>query len=54
MVSLTQVVSIGIRIIGRSWVEGIDIIDLITTVLGKRTLNLAILSQMVNGITYFT
>ena len=34
-------------------VEVIDIIDLVATVLGKRTPNLAILSQMVNGAMYF-
>ena len=49
-----RIISVGIRIIGQSWVEIIDIIDLVASVLGKRTPNLAILSQLVNRTTYFT
>jgi len=53
MAPLTWIISVGIRVIGGSSVEIVDIIDLDISVLGKRTLNLAILSQMANGTTYF-
>jgi len=41
MVPPTRVIGIGIGVIGRPWVEVIDIIDFIS-VLSKRTPNLAI------------
>jgi len=50
----THIISIRIGVIDQSRVEIIDIIDLIASVLGKQTPKLAILSQMINGITYFT
>jgi len=37
------------RIIDQSKVEVVDIINLVTSVLGKQTPNSAIYSQMVNG-----
>ena len=53
-VRLIGEISVVIRVISQSWVEIIDIVNLVASVLGKKTSNLAILSQMVNGTTYFT
>jgi len=50
----TQIVCIGQWVIIRSRVTVSDIVDLITSILGKWTLNLAFHSQMVNRTTYFT
>ena len=50
----TWIIIVRIRVIGRSQVEIIDIADLVSRVLGKRSPNLTIPSQMVNETTYFT
>jgi len=54
VIPLTWIIGIGIRAIGRSRVEVIDIVDLVTSVLGRTTPNLTIQSQMVNEITNFS
>jgi len=54
MVPPSWIINIGIRAIGRYQVEIIDIINLVASVLSKKTPNLTILSQMVSGTTYFT
>jgi len=54
MVHPAQIVSVRLRVIGRSRAEIINIVNMVATVLGKGTLNLAILNQTVNGTTCFT
>ena len=54
LIPTTRIMSIEISIIGWSGVEIVDIIDLFMIVLGKRTPNLAIYSQMANQAINFT
>jgi len=49
-----QIIGIGKRVIDWSKVEVVNIIDLITTILGKRAPNFEIYSKMVNITINFT
>jgi len=50
----TWIICVREWVIGQSRVIGADIVDLVTSILGKWTLDLIIDSQMANRLTYFT
>jgi len=53
MILPTQMICVTVRVIGRSWVEVMNIINFIK-VLGKRTLYFTVQSYMLNKTTNFT